>query len=119
MSPRFSLTFIIPRSCSARLLVKGTSKSVRKRKVSVWKVFRAVGNGGEAESDRRPIELEKGLEFSGRERRSARLSRFVNRSSCASLPTQATMLAEQISGASKRSLRAWAASSGRSCWTMR
>jgi hypothetical protein len=33
------LTFIILRSCSARLLVKGASKSVRKRRVSVWKVF--------------------------------------------------------------------------------
>jgi hypothetical protein len=35
----FILTFIIPRSCSARLLVRGTSKSVRKRSVSVLKVF--------------------------------------------------------------------------------
>src|SRR5271166_704362 len=35
----FILTFIILRSCSARLLVKGTSKSVRKRRVSGSKVF--------------------------------------------------------------------------------
>jgi hypothetical protein len=42
------------------------------------------------------------------------------RSCCAFFPTQATMRAGQISGASKRSLRAWAArSSGRSCWTLR
>ncbi len=35
----FILTFIIRRSCSARLLVKGTSKSVRKRSVSVLNFF--------------------------------------------------------------------------------
>jgi hypothetical protein len=35
----FILVFIIRRSCSARMLVKGTSKSVRKRSVSVLNVF--------------------------------------------------------------------------------
>ena len=35
----FILTFIILRSCSARLLVKGTLKSVRNRSVSVLNFF--------------------------------------------------------------------------------
>ena len=35
----FISTFIILRSCSARLLVKGTSKSVRNRSVSVLNFF--------------------------------------------------------------------------------
>jgi len=39
----FVLTFIILKSCSARLLVKGTSKSVRERRVLVFSLWSKIG----------------------------------------------------------------------------
>ena len=96
----FILTFIILRSCSARLLVKGTSKSVRNRSVSVLNFFSLMSRlwpgrcfwrfpglpsklgqfamKRQAEPDRRPISVDKGRNPFGRERLRARPSRFAH-----------------------------------------